>query len=270
MELEKKKMKRFVLGIDAAWSDRNPSGICLLSLDGDRVELERIGASFEQFEKNAFSFEKKPNGQCLDIGRLLSICNENVELIAIDMPISNGYITGRRSCDNEIAKAYGARGASTHSPTKNMPGLIALNIMNEAKKEGFVLEQSTKPLRSKTIFEVYPHTAIIEYFNLSYRLAYKVGKRSSYKEWVNLTKEEKTMKLVDNLNFLLKGLSSRILNLHDFIKPISATINYKLWQLKAYEDCIDAVLCALVGVDHLTGKTKGYGDSEGSIWVPLK
>jgi predicted RNase H-like nuclease len=38
--------------------------------------------------------------------------------------------------------------------------------------------------------------------------------------------------------------------------------------LKAYEDMIDAVVCAWVGVAVLERRATAYGDADSAIWVP--
>ena len=38
--------------------------------------------------------------------------------------------------------------------------------------------------------------------------------------------------------------------------------------LKAFEDQLDAVVCAWVGVCALEGRARAYGDAESAIWVP--
>ena len=38
--------------------------------------------------------------------------------------------------------------------------------------------------------------------------------------------------------------------------------------LKRYEDTIDALICAWVGMKYLDGKAHAYGDETAAIWVP--
>ncbi|PZO06560.1 MAG: hypothetical protein DCF28_01595, partial [Alphaproteobacteria bacterium] len=39
--------------------------------------------------------------------------------------------------------------------------------------------------------------------------------------------------------------------------------------LKAFEDMLDAVICAWVGVQTLKGKALPYGDEQSAIWIPV-
>ncbi len=38
---------------------------------------------------------------------------------------------------------------------------------------------------------------------------------------------------------------------------------------KAYEDSLDALICARVGMKHLIGKARALGDETGAIWVSI-
>jgi len=42
------------------------------------------------------------------------------------------------------------------------------------------------------------------------------------------------------------------------------------YELKAFEDALDAVVCARVGACVLDGKAKLYGDRKSAIWVPVR
>jgi predicted RNase H-like nuclease len=41
-----------------------------------------------------------------------------------------------------------------------------------------------------------------------------------------------------------------------------------LAHLKRYEDALDALVCAWVGVCALNGSARAYGDDAAAIWVP--
>ena len=40
------------------------------------------------------------------------------------------------------------------------------------------------------------------------------------------------------------------------------------WRLKAYEDKLDAVVCAAVAIACLKGEPRPFGDEDAAIWVP--
>lgn len=58
---------RYVLGVDAAWSVTNPSGVALLACPVDgKPELCRVGRSYQEFLKEEICWEEKPMGMCGD------------------------------------------------------------------------------------------------------------------------------------------------------------------------------------------------------------
>jgi predicted RNase H-like nuclease len=38
--------------------------------------------------------------------------------------------------------------------------------------------------------------------------------------------------------------------------------------LKAFEDALDALICAIAGISYLTGNAIPYGDADSAIWLP--
>ncbi len=41
------------------------------------------------------------------------------------------------------------------------------------------------------------------------------------------------------------------------------------YEMKAFEDMLDAVICAWVGAAILDGRARAYGDDISAIWVPV-
>lgn len=263
-----------VLGIDAAWTEKQPSGISLLaSKDGERCKILRLGDSYKNFLEKRQNLTVKPKGSKPEINEILKSCEVHgysIDAIAVDMPLSNGLITGRRSCENEISKAYAAKGASVHSPTVDRPGKITLDLIQSLREQGYYLATKNNKVHRKAVLEVYPHTAIIEYLNLDYRYEYKVSKKNSYRSWKNLTKEERNRKLISNLNHLIETLGFRITNIQEYLLLLDNNAKYVGWYLKGYEDMIDSLVSSLVGMDYLFEKVTGYGGKDGTIWVPSK
>ena len=67
-----------------------------------------------------------------DVSRLLQAARElakrEVDLVAIDMPVSNARITGRRRADNRVSEVFGGRNCATHSPSAERPGKMGEKI----------------------------------------------------------------------------------------------------------------------------------------------
>lgn len=260
------------LGIDAAWTEKNPSGVALLSeLETGNWELLRVSRSYEEFISGDFSWSEKARGSIPEAGELLKVCSALVgepDCVSIDMPIASFPITGRRACDNGISSHFGGKGASTHSPTPERPGRIASQMYTEFHSKGYEWRNIGAVEKKKSLLEVYPHTAIIRYLELDYRYEYKVEKRGSYKAWATLTPEERLRKLIRNLNHLSTSLKLRVSNIHEFIPVLEEETKYPTFYLKSVEDMLDAVVCAMVGMDYLNGRVEGYGAADGTIWVP--
>ena len=258
-----------ILGIDAAWTINKPSGVCLLSDDSFKCEIIRLSSSYDNFIKNQED-GAKPIGTVLELDDLLFSCDEYVDCIAVDMPVSHNRITGRRSCEEKVSKKYGNKGAATHSPTSDRSGDISVDFVKQAEKMGYKLSLKNDVVEENALIEVYPHASVIEYMDLNYRLTYKVDKKNQYKKWKHLEPKERTVKLIENLNKLIDHLQLRIINVSDYLPMLNPEEEYNIWELKSYEDRIDAAFCALTGLNYITGNITGYGDIDGTIWVPYK
>ena len=126
-----------VLGIDAAWTAREPSGVALVQENRGQWQVLSVQPSYEAFiqaaENQPFDWKNKSVSGCVpDMKRLLgaaeTLAGESVQVITFDMPISRVPFHTRRAADNEIAKAFAGRWCATHSPTRERPGKLGDNI----------------------------------------------------------------------------------------------------------------------------------------------
>lgn len=264
--------RMIVLGIDAAWTENHPSGVCLIrTIEDNSCEIIRASSSYSSFISSCNNVEVKPVGSKLVIGEIIGALKSfEFDCIAIDMPLSNELITSRRSSEGKISKYYGAKGAATHSPNSTRPGKLALDIVTEARELGYTLSLVGEESYDKSLIEVYPHASIIEYLDLDYRYMYKVSKKNKYNEWKDLKPEVRDDLLKTQLNKLIIYLKTRLINIDEFLPLLDLNKKYTGWQLKEYEDIIDSSFCALTGVDYMNRRTIGYGGLDGTIWVPDK
>jgi len=195
----------YILGIDAAWTNKEPSGVVLIKANSFQdIKIINAGRSYEEFLKQDIDWNTKIHGSEPNMRELINLCDNlgcDVNCIALDIPLSPRNILERRVCDSEISKLYGSKGASTHSPNPERPGKISELIFQQLTDIGFDWAYEEKDNISKSFIEVYPHTAIIEYLNLDYRLAYKVSKKNKY--WKDINPKLRTEKLITNLNILV-------------------------------------------------------------------
>lgn len=256
-----------VLGIDAAWTVRQPSGVSLLHcLPGQKPRLVKAGRSYQEFMQPRIIWEQTVQGSPPLLDRLLPYCQAMgypVQVIALDIPLAKGPITGYREADRAFTRQYSSRGTPVHSPTVDRPGEVATLLYRQMEQQGFQLATQHR-LPSPSCIEVYPHAAILELFGYAYRYPYKVHKKAKY--WKEATPEEQYRHLIDNLNTLKSHvdalLDERVLPVLDPAKY------YSLRYLKGYEDVLDSLISATVGVCYQEGSAMSYGNAEAGIWVP--
>jgi predicted RNase H-like nuclease len=251
-----------VLGIDAAWTQHNPSGVALAVKASGGWILAALAPSYATFEALA----GVASGAGPDARRLLAaaraLAGRPVDLVAVDMPLARSPIVGRRPSDIAISKAYGARKAATHSPSAIRPGRISDDLRAGFEAEGYPL--ATDVFTGPALIEVYPHPALIEFLGERYRLEYKAGKTLTY--WPELDAPQRRANLLEVWRKILAELETRIAGVEAALPlPTPGIVGARL---KALEDQLDAVICAAVGIAALNGDAKAFGDAESAIWVP--
>jgi predicted RNase H-like nuclease len=260
---------RTVLGIDAAWTPRQPSGVALAMETLAGWKIVAVESSYERFQMLAetkVAPDVRPSGSVPDVPVLLRsaerLAGRRVDLVAIDMPLSHAPIIGRRKSDDAVSCAYGAKQCGTHSPSAERPGQISDKLKQDFQQSGYPL--GTLSVRCPALIEVYPHPALVELANASKRLPYKAAKIRKY--WPNVAPEERRSRLFVQWRGIVQLLDLEVMRVADVIPELDATAKGVV--LKAYEDMLDAVVCAWVGICVLEGRAKPFGDNQSAIWVP--
>ena len=256
-----------VLGIDAAWTATQPSGVALVVSDGTDWRLAQVSASYAGFIASVGpADEARPTGGLPDACALLAACcrlaGHPPTLVAIDMPLSRAPITARRAADNAVSAAYGARHASTHTPSAIRPGRISDDLTAGFAAAGYPL--LTGGEAEHGLIEVYPHPALVELARADRRLPYKTGKVRAY--WPALSPAERRVNLRATWSQIVTLLDCEISGVSEALpvpEPGATGI-----ALKAFEDKLDAVICAWVGARVLAGAAIPFGDDEAAIWIP--
>jgi predicted RNase H-like nuclease len=253
-----------VLGIDAAWTDRQPSGVALAAKRGGRWRILAVSSSYEEFGSTRQS--ARPKGGDPDIEKLLQTASElagaSVELVAVDMPLSHETITGRRVSDQAVSLVFGGRWAATHTPNPERPGKVGRLLGDGFKAAGYPL--ATETISVPCLIEVYPHPALVELANAEHRLPYKIGKARDY--WPSQTPAERRATIIEVWSQIVTLLGHELDGIDEAL-PLPPA-NSALATLKAYEDALDSVICAWVGITALEGRARPYGDAVSAIWVP--
>ena len=130
-----------VLGIDAAWSAHNPSGVALVQRATEGWECLALAPSYEAFLALAASQpwdqNRKAQGSEPDPAALLAACQQlagqPVDCVSVDMPLATTPITSRRADGPPTPPspaASGQRAAPCIAHQRNAPVPSPINCAN--------------------------------------------------------------------------------------------------------------------------------------------
>ncbi|RUZ81270.1 DUF429 domain-containing protein [Mesorhizobium sp. M7A.F.Ca.US.006.01.1.1] len=258
---------RAVLGIDAAWTMTQPSGVALVIENSNGWELRAVAASYRAFcsiaEGNAVSHSNPAPGAQEVLTAASALAGLPVDLIAVDMPLSRTPIQARRASDDSVSRAYGQRWASTHTPSAFRPGAVSDALRFGYEQRGYELRTSGDV--SSGLVEVYPHPALIEFAASERRLPYKFGNRRKY--WPDEPRYVRLLNIWREMRTIVGLLDNEVAGVEQALSAFNwEAASAKEW--KAYEDMLDAVVCAAVGICVLDGRAIPFGDENSAIWVP--
>lgn len=261
-------LMRVVLGIDAAWTDKNPSGIAVATEGPKGWVLNGAFPSVEHFiaEAHKRPAPEKPSGGVGQAHDMLeatrALAGRLPDLVAIDMPMALEPITTRRASDDALSRAYGAKWCAAHSPNAQRPGPISDRLREGFGEAGYPL--CVREIATPGLIEVYPHPALVELCDEPKRLPYKVGKLRSY--WPKSKPEHRRLLLSGEWSSIGTVLEPYLQGAGAFCSTSELTLK----QLKSQEDMIDAIICCICGIRALEGGAKPLaGDDLSAIWVPM-
>ena len=263
-----------MLGVDAAWTAHQPSGLALVQRQGECWRCLALAPSYASFialaDGVAVDWSARAEGSRPNMGALLEAAEQLagacVDLIAFDMPLSKEPIARSRQADRDVSRVFGNRGCAVHSPTAQRPGAIADDIRQNLQDCGYVLQTAAEQPGAGGLIEVYPHVALLALLTSQYRVPYKVSRSLQYWRTERLSVQERMERLLGEFKRIRDGLAQHIeaINL-----PLPHPSEVKaLSALKPLEDCLDALVCSWVAIEHLNGRTRGLGDTTAAIWCP--
>ena len=263
-----------VLGIDAAWTAHQPSGIALVQNTATGWSCLAIAPSYEAFIAQAsgqpWDPEQKATGSTPDPATLLQASKQlggaEVSCVSVDMPLATTPITSRRAADTAISSRFGARGCAVHSPSAERPGAMADQLRADFAALGVILQTNSKGHTAPALIECYPHVALLDLLKRDYRVPYKVSRSGKYWKADQLSRRERIERLIEQFQAIKAGLDQHIKGIPHFIPAPSEVTT--LASLKPVEDMLDGLICAWIGIEHLEGRTVGLGDHTAAIWVP--
>jgi len=260
---------RAVLGIDAAWTESQPSGLAVVAEFPDGWRLIAAAPSYQRFLAFAdhhLTAQERPSGSRPDAAALLAsaaaLCGRAIDLVAIDMPLARSPILGRRCSDNAVSRAYGGRKCGTHTPSASRPGRISDELNEGFRQAGYPLQ--TVAVTTPGLIEVYPHPALVELTGAQERLRYKASKVRAY--WPSATPPERRTRLYDTWCEIVAWLEGEITGVAAALPKLAS--DARGVEIKAYEDTLDAIVCAWVGVYALEDRAVPFGDENSAIWIP--
>jgi predicted RNase H-like nuclease len=260
---------RVVLGIDAAWTATRPSGVALAVERSDGWHLLVAATSYWHFHnlaEHGRPIAPSPSSTLPDARALLAtasaLCDGAVDLVAIDMPLARSPIVGRRKSDNAVSIAYGGRKCGTHSPSACRPGKISTTLRKDFERIGYPLRTEIPLLPG--VIEVYPHPALVELTGAHERLPYKASKVRNY--WPSASPSERRDRLYRQWHEIAILLEGKIAGVAEALPKLKADATG--FELKAYEDALDAVICVWIAICAIEGRAMPFGDDNSAIWIP--
>jgi len=244
-----------IVGIDLAWGENKPDGVCFLRYRRASRDAWIAG----------FAYPQGDDALMAAIGEVLPKANS--AFLAIDAPIVCPNLSGARPVDVQVSRLFHREHAGCHSANLTRcprPSRVLARLKAEGFSAGWdfvaALPESRRtlslPLRRAA--EVYPHPAMVRLLCLSRIVKYKKGRMSErHSEFARLQS-------------LLVGLLTRELPFLGLDDEARSLLSVR-WS-KSAEDRIDAFFCALIGlwhVHHQGHRSQVVGDfSTGFILLP--
>jgi predicted RNase H-like nuclease len=257
------------IGIDLAWSPRNPSGAAV-------IRDQRLVAYTGNLRSND------------DIFRYIRthLPAEGPTVVGVDAPLRVPNETGSRRCDRELTAEWRRYHAGALPANRRLLGRFGPDssawcderegrsrIRGEALVDMLVQRlhfTETAPIPRQTedriVCEIYPNPAHVSLFGLETTLKYKARSGRGYAvRWAELERYQRLLRRLRKATPALKG-TKKLLTETD-VRRLRGQA------LKQYEDVLDAISCAYVASYlwyHGPRRARVYGSvAEGHIVVPM-
>lgn len=231
-----------VAGLDLAWGERRPDGLCLLRGEGKRVV--RIEHTLVCGDEAVVAWLRENTSP------------EEPVLLCLDAPVVCPNLRGSRPVDRLTHRLFHRVQAAAH-PANRVLARRPLRLVRRLERAGYRVATDW-PLTPRAMVEVFPHPATVRWFGLTRTIKYKRGPAAARR------------RAFARLQRLLRGWLER--EAPEIARhPPTATLLERGWT-KDNEDLTDAILCALVGRQwavHGAGSVEILGDRRsGFIAVP--
>ncbi len=248
------------IGIDLAWSSRNPTGVAALRWDGTLASLvEPLPTAALYTDDDILAFVR-------------NVAGRGTALVAIDAPLTVPNLTGRRPGEAELNAVFAKFHAGAHPANRQrLAGYNGGSVRGETLVAGLAIlgirhDPMVTPHRAtRQAFEVYPHPSMVTLFGLNRILKYKA------KPTISHAQRMAEFRRYQHLLASLRGYDPPLALPKSLLSDIH--LSYKGRALKAYEDQLDAVFCAYLALYYWrwgAERCRMFGDiTKGYIVVPV-
>jgi predicted RNase H-like nuclease len=206
-----------VAGIDLAWGERRPDGVCVLHGTGRRIA--------------SVSYTLTRGDQALLAHLRASIAPGRPALLCLDAPVVCPNRTGSRPVDRLTHRLFHRVEAAAHPANRELAARPR-RLVRRLQRAGFAVSTDW-PATPRALIEVFPHPATVRWFHLDRTIKYKRGPVAARR------------REFARLQCLLRAwLTKQTPALA--ADPATAALLRTAWT-KDTEDMTDALLCALVG-----------------------
>ncbi len=247
------------IGIDLAWSPRNPSGGAIIR---DQQLITHSGSLSDNAAIIAFATDQ--------------LQPTEGAVIAIDAPLRVPNATGARLCDRALSadwRAYDAGALPANRKLLAYDGEVRGEALVAQFTERFGFRESAPiPQRgtARYLCEIFPHPAHVSLFQLPKTLKYKAkpGRTPAMRR----AELQRYQRLLATLATAIPPLAGHEAILAEELAPLRG-LALRGRALKAYEDTLDAITCAYTALylwHHGPARTVVYGTvDDGHILTPL-
>lgn len=208
-----------LVGIDLAWGERNPDGVCLVR--GSRRAAAICETALVRGDDELLAWIAERTGGA-------------PALLTVDAPLVIPNATGTRPVDRETHRRFHAQHAACH-PANSAKCPRPLRLVRRLRARGWHVGWDLAR-HQRVVAEVYPHPAIVRLLGLERIIKYKRGPVAA--------RRAEFARLQDGLR---KLLATRFPALTP--APAIRKLLREPWS-KPVEDRTDALVCAIIGYLH--------------------
>jgi len=237
----------YFVGVDLAWGQRGTTGLAVL--DDTGVLLDVIT---RQSDEDILAWLRQwTAGPCF---------------VAFDAPIVVVNPSGHRPCERLVSRHFGRYGASCHAANIANP---SFTNGSRALRLADALTLELDPTAPRRAAEVYPHPALVTFFDLPRILTYK---HKPGRDFTHLQSE--LLRLITLLETLADASPPLLLKSNpnwQHLRTAAQSATRKS-HLKRLEDATDAVVCAYIAAHAATHPTQTRllgTPTTGQILVPV-